>query len=237
MGATVNAIGGSADVLILDCRGHGGSDKPAGPYAVELFADDVADLMDLVGWQSAVVAGASMGGCVALAFAAKYPTRVDALGLFDTTAWYGEDAAKTWAERADKALSEGLGVLVGFQKTRWFSDPFRSEHKDVVEDAVAVFLRNDSSAYAATCAMLGAADLRAALPEFDFPCRVAVGEEDYAMPPPMARAMADSIPGAPLFIIEGVRHFSPLEVPDTIAGHLKALVQASRPDISKLRVR
>jgi 3-oxoadipate enol-lactonase len=225
---TAEALGGSADVLIFDCRGHGASDKPAGPYSVELFADDIADLMDHVGWPSAVVAGASMGGCVALAFAANHAERVEALGLFDTTAWYGEDAPKAWAERADKALAEGMGALVGFQKTRWFSDTFREANPDVVEKAIAVFLKNELPAYAATCAMLGNADIRAALPKFDFPCRVAVGTEDYATPPEMARAMADNIPGASLFIMEGVRHFTPLEVPETIAGHLNELVQAAK---------
>lgn len=225
---TVEALGGSADVLIFDCRGHGASDKSAGPYSVELFADDIADLMDHVGWPSAVVAGASMGGCVALAFAANHARRVEALGLFDTTAWYGEDAPKAWAERADKALAEGMGALVGFQKTRWFSDAFREANPDVVEKAIAVFLKNELPAYAATCAMLGNADIRAALPKFDFPCRVAVGTEDYATPLEMARAMADNIPGASLFIMEGVRHFTPLEVPGTIAGHLNELVRAIR---------
>ncbi|PJR13389.1 alpha/beta fold hydrolase [Sinorhizobium meliloti] len=225
--STVAALEGYADALILDCRGHGASDKPAGPYTVELFADDVADLMDHVGWKSAVVAGASMGGCVALAFAANYPERVEALGLFDTTAWYGEEAPKAWAERADKALAEGMGALVGFQKTRWFSDDFREANPDVVEKAINVFLQNELPAYAATCAMLGNVDLRAHLPKFNFPCRVAVGTEDYATPPEMARYMAENIPGASLFIMEYVRHFTPLEVPSTIAGHLKELIEAS----------
>jgi 3-oxoadipate enol-lactonase len=224
---TVASLEGFADVLIFDCRGHGASDKPPGPYSVELFADDIANLMDHIGWKSAVVAGASMGGCVALAFAANHRERVEALGLFDTTAWYGENAPKAWAERADKALSEGMAALVGFQKTRWFSDGFRGANPDVVEKAVGVFLNNELPAYAATCAMLGNADIRASLQEFNFPCRVAVGTEDYATPPEMARYLAENIPGATLSIMEGVRHFTPLEVPSTIAAHLKDLVHAS----------
>jgi len=31
-----------AAVLTYDCRGHGASDKPGGPYTVELYADDLA---------------------------------------------------------------------------------------------------------------------------------------------------------------------------------------------------
>ena len=153
----------NVSILTYDCRGHGASDKAAGPYTVELFAQDLTDLLDQVDWPSALIAGASMGGCVSIAFAAAYPARTTALGLFDTTAWYGADAPKQWAERADQAIEKGLSSLVGFQTTRWFGDAFRASRPDVVKQSVAVFLRNDVKAYAETCRMLGAADLRAAL--------------------------------------------------------------------------
>ena len=71
------ARGGS--VLTYDCRGHGRSTAAPGPYAVEQFARDLADLLDAVGWESAVVAGASMGGCVALCFADSFRPRAEAL--------------------------------------------------------------------------------------------------------------------------------------------------------------
>src|SRR5204863_880589 len=122
-----------APVLVYDCRGHRESDTPAGPYTVELFARDLADLLDHVGWSSALVAGASMGGCIALAFAAAYPARTAALGLADTTAWYGPDAPAQWAERADKAVQSGLASLVGFQTTRWFGDAFRAGNPEIVK--------------------------------------------------------------------------------------------------------
>jgi pimeloyl-ACP methyl ester carboxylesterase len=85
----------SATLLSYDCRGHGGSDKPAGPYTIELFADDLHDLLDHVGWASAIVAGASMGGSVALGFTAKYPARLSGLGLFDTKP--GRMASPAWS--------------------------------------------------------------------------------------------------------------------------------------------
>ena len=92
-----------------------------------------------------------MGGCVTLAFAGRHPKRVDGLGLFDTTAWYGENAPEAWAERGNKALNEGLSSLVGFQKTRWFGDAFREANPDVLDAAIQDFLANDLNAYAATC--------------------------------------------------------------------------------------
>ncbi len=213
-----------ADVLTFDCRGHGDSDKPAGPYTFDLFADDLADLLTHVGWDSALIAGASMGGTVSLAFAAKYGKRTEALGLIDTTAWYGADAPEKWAERAVTAQHAGLGELVGFQKTRWFGDAFREQNPALVQAAVDTFLRNDVAAYAATCGMLGAADLRAALPGLHMPTAVMVGEEDYATPVPMAQAMHAAIAGSDLQVIQGARHLTPLECPHIVADGLIQLI-------------
>jgi len=213
-----------AAVLIYDCRGHGKSGKPAGPYTVEGFADDLADLLDHVGWDSALAAGASMGGCVSLAFAASYPKRVRALGLFDTTAWYGADAPKQWEERAQKALSAGLGSMVEFQTTRWFSDAFRTRHPEIIRHCVEVFLRNDLPSYAASCRMLGACDLRAKLPGMKLPAVVLVGEEDYAAPPAMAEALHRGIAGSSYAVIKGARHLTPLEMPDLVADALSRLL-------------
>src|ERR1700681_2303287 len=168
-------LAASAAVLIHDCRGHGRSDKPAGPVTVERHADDLADLLDRLGWKTALVAGASMGGCIALAFAIRHPGRVSALGLVDTTAWYGPDAPKSWEQRANAALAAGLSSLTDFQVTRWFGDKFRAENPQVVRDCVDTFLRNDIAAYAETCRMLGACDLRARLASIKVPTAIVVG--------------------------------------------------------------
>jgi 3-oxoadipate enol-lactonase len=213
-----------AAVLTYDCRGHGASDKLGGPYTVELFADDLAELMDHVGWPTALVAGASMGGMVSLAFASIYPERTSALGLIDTTAWYGPDGAKDWAGRADKAVREGLGSLVEFQTARWFGDAFRAEHADVVKRCVETFLRNDIAAYGEACRMLGRADLRSALPRLKMPTAVVVGEEDYASPPAMAEALNRGIAGSTYKVLSKARHLTPLELSDVIAAELAALM-------------
>jgi 3-oxoadipate enol-lactonase len=215
-----------AAVLLYDCRGHGASDKPAGPYSMELFANDLVDLLDHVGWPKAMVAGASMGGCVALGFTAAYPARVRAFGLVDTTAWYGAKAAEQWAERADKTVESGLSMLVNFQTTRWFGDAFRAQHADVVKHTVDVFLRNDPKAYAATCKMLGSFDLRATLPQVAVPTAVILGEEDYATPVAMAQILHRGIFKSSLAVLTGARHLTPLEQPQAIAAEFERLLQA-----------
>ena len=221
--AVTPALADTTAVLVYDCRGHGRSDKPAGPYRVEPFADDLADLLDHVGWRSAIVAGASMGGCITLAFAAAYPHRAAGLGLFDTTAWY--DAPDKWEERARTAETKGLDALLEFQTTRWFTDEFRASRKDVLDASVAVFLANTASAYAETCRMLGACDLTAALPRLRMPVRIAVGEEDYATPVAMSQTLHRGISGSTLTVIRNARHLTPLECPQHVVAELMKLVE------------
>lgn len=220
--SVLERLGTSAAVLTYDCRGHGASDRVKGPFTVEQFADDLADLFEHVGWHAAVVAGASMGGCVSLAFAARHPGKVKGLGLFDTTACYGD--AKAWAERADAAAKNGLASLTAFQVTRWFGDEFREKNPAAVKAAVDVFLANDLGCYADTCRMLGAADLRAHLSAIKVPTRILVGEEDYATPPKMAEELHRGIAGSSYTLLAKARHLTPLERPDKIADELKALL-------------
>ena len=75
-----------ADVLTYDCRGHGKSAKVRMTYTAELFAGDLASLLDHVKWPRAIVAGCSMGGCIAQAFAGAYPDRARGLVVMDSTA-------------------------------------------------------------------------------------------------------------------------------------------------------
>jgi len=61
-------------VLLVDLPGHGQSEAES-DYAVTLLADDVADAVTAAGLERAMIVGHSLGGIVATAFAATYPTR------------------------------------------------------------------------------------------------------------------------------------------------------------------
>jgi 3-oxoadipate enol-lactonase len=221
--ATAIKLGSDFEILAIDCRGHGASDKPQGPYSVELFANDLAAVLDHADWHMATVGGASMGGCVALTFAALYPDRTDGLALIDTTAWYGETAIADWEDRGQKAVTGGMASMTDFQKTRWFSDDFRAGNDAIVEQAIKVFVANDPAAYLETCRMLGRCNQSTALGNIIVPCEIIVGEEDYATPVAMAEVMHRAIPGSNLTVLPKARHFTPLETPDVIARILASM--------------
>ena len=59
--------------ICVDPRGAGETDKPAGAYSMELFADDVAAFMQAIGVERAHVSGVSLGAATGLWLAGKYP--------------------------------------------------------------------------------------------------------------------------------------------------------------------
>src|SRR5215510_5033689 len=68
-------------VYILDQRGHGDSERPAGGYTFPDFAADVIAFMDAKGIQRATLVGHSMGSLVAQGVAIAAPERVERLVL------------------------------------------------------------------------------------------------------------------------------------------------------------
>jgi pimeloyl-ACP methyl ester carboxylesterase len=70
------------EVITLDCRGHGRSDKPSADDAYGTnMVEDVVRLMDHLNIRSARVAGYSMGGMIAMKLAVTHPDRVNAVVL------------------------------------------------------------------------------------------------------------------------------------------------------------
>jgi proline-specific peptidase len=82
--AQVGALSEHFKVIRMDNRGAGKSDRPDGEYTMEVYASDVAGLMDSLGIEISHIMGHSLGGMIAQNFAILYPSRVDKLILVNT---------------------------------------------------------------------------------------------------------------------------------------------------------
>ena len=203
-------------VLTWDARGHGNSERPAIGWTIEDLAADLRALIEHLREDRAVVAGLSMGGNTAIAYAVAYPDKLDGLILADTTAWYGEDAPEAWEKRAHNAETKGMEPLISFNMSRWFSDSFPDEHPDRVEMVVETLLANDTSCYAAAGRALGQFDAREGLSRIDCPTLILVGSEDPATPPAMAEYLHQNIANSELHVLPGLRHMTPVEAPGRV---------------------
>lgn len=71
-------------VLALDLRGYGDSSYKKRVNTIHDFADDVAAFLKELKVEKAVVSGWSLGGCVSLSLAARYPEMVEKLVLISS---------------------------------------------------------------------------------------------------------------------------------------------------------
>jgi len=72
-------------VVTIDLRGFGKSDKPETNYTCELFVADLKYTLDVLDIKRPILAGWSMGGAIAMAFAASFPDAVSKLVLIGAT--------------------------------------------------------------------------------------------------------------------------------------------------------
>ncbi len=81
--ALAQHLGEEYELIGVDLRGRGDSEKPESGYGLEVHAADVVHVLDHLGLERAVLTGHSMGGFVGLQAALSYPERVRALVLLD----------------------------------------------------------------------------------------------------------------------------------------------------------
>lgn len=93
-------------VVRCDFRGYGHTPMPDRPYN---DAQDVMDLLDLLGVEQAALVASSGGGMVALEIAARWPRRVTALALLCTAVAGHQPSAdlQSFREREDALLDAG----------------------------------------------------------------------------------------------------------------------------------
>ncbi|MGL4238260.1 alpha/beta fold hydrolase [Tabrizicola sp.] len=71
------------DVIAVDLRGVGGSDKPKDGYDKKTSAGDIKALMDELGIASANIVGHDIGGMIAYSFAAQFPDMAQSITIMD----------------------------------------------------------------------------------------------------------------------------------------------------------
>jgi naphthoate synthase len=174
--------------LSVDLLGHGRSDAPRDPsrYALECTAGDLARLLDALGEERAHVFGYSLGGRIALGFAALRPNRVRSALLIGASAGLADPEERELRRRADETLAESL-EREGLESfvTRWMAQPlFASQARlgpESMARAHAQRLRNRPHGLAASLRGIGTGaqpPLHDRLGALDVPLLFVAGAED-----------------------------------------------------------
>ncbi len=226
--AQVAGLQGRYRVIVPDLRGHGDSPSPAGSYPMEAMADDVAGLLEALKiGEPVVLGGLSMGGYVALAFAARYADRLRGLMLINTKASADSPEAAQGRETQAKEVEAAGSAdpVVDKMIPKLFAESTRKQRPEVIE--VVVEQMRKTSVDGVAGALRGMAlrpDRTTDLAGIKVPTLVLTGEEDQLIPIEESRRMMETLPKGELIVIPKAGHLTPLENPEaTTTAILKYL--------------
>jgi pimeloyl-ACP methyl ester carboxylesterase len=233
--ADLGGLGERLELLLLDPRGTGGSDRPADARAYRI-PDYVADLEALrrhLGLETASVLGHSHGGVVAMAWAAEHPEHVDRLVLASTLPRFGSEqeealvtgmerhAGEPWYEDARAALDEEqstsfasdeeLAAVVRRELPFYFAR-FGNGERAYVEESLAEAPNGDALRLF-NAEIFETFDLRPDLELVDAPTLVVTGEQDFICGPICAAEIAEGVAGAETVLLPDTGHFLFVESP------------------------
>jgi pimeloyl-ACP methyl ester carboxylesterase len=218
----VEALRATYRVLTPDMPGFGGSAPFAGPPSIDTMADAVAGLLDELRIERVVLAGLSMGGYAALAFARRHAARLNGLLLADTRAEPDSEEAKANRNKLI-AFARTATALDVFEQLlpKMVSDETRSRRPEVVDEARRIAARQSvGGIVAALEALRDRADAGPVLRTIAVPTLVIVGRDDVLTPPAVAEKLRDGITGARLVVLDGAGHLSNLERPEAFTAAL-----------------
>jgi len=215
-----DALAGEFRTIAVDLLGHGESDAPADPsrYALECAAGDLARVLDALGIARAHVLGYSLGGRIALGFAALRPQRVRSAVLVGASAGIADPAERRARAEADEVLAaallrEGVAAFVA----RWMAQPlFASQARlgaAFLARARAQRLRNCAHGLAASLCGIGTGaqpPLHARLARLGVPLLFVAGAEDAKFAA-LARELAALAPRGACALVPGAGHAVQLE--------------------------
>ena len=156
---TVPALTGRFRVLRYETRGHGQTEAPKGAYTLDQLANDALAMLKALGIARTHWVGLSMGGMVGQTLALKAPEIFLSLSLCDTSSRIPGEAKPLWQDRIKMAETQGMEPLVEGTLARWFTEPFRKSHKDVVDKVATMIRTTPPAGYAGCCHAISALDL------------------------------------------------------------------------------
>ena len=231
-----DALSDARRVIVPDLPGfgyspprHAGDLSATPPLTMTALAADLAALLDRLDvTEPVVLAGLSMGGYVALAFAEAFPDRLAALILCDTKATADSDAAKAKrAEIAGRVVADGTGFLAEECPGQQLSPHTLAERPEVVE-ALRTMTQTATPAgvVAAQRGMGERPDRTGLCGRLDLPTLVVGGADDAFTPPADLRALADAFPRGTYAEVPDCGHLPPLEDPAATAEAVLAFLDS-----------
>ena len=226
LGAVARGLSAQARVISLDLRNHG--DSPHGPdMAYTTLAADVAETMDAKGIASALLAGHSMGGKVAMTLALTQPERIKKLVVMDI-------APITYDHDYEGYVEAMQAIPLNNEVNRKAANAFLEAK--IPDSALRVFLLSNLVLGDAPHWRFGLSEIGGAMQsllrwtdpletkQYDNPVLfLRGGDSDYVLPDSYAR-IGELFPAAKIETIEHAAHWIHAQQPQAVIAALQAFL-------------
>lgn len=229
----VNGLGGTSEnwgnmiqdlrskgfkVYAPDMLGFGRSDKPDIDYAISLHAQIVRQFLDSQNLQQPDMVGWSMGGWIAMKFAAANPQRVHRLVLLDSAGLI-YDPVNTPALRP-KSIEQLAHMMEVLNPNPKPIPTFVA--KDIVRNMMAsdwIIDRTLKSMYT------GKDVMDQHLQELTMPVLIIWGKQDLITPIALADRLHRGIPRSDLYVVDACGHLAPVACADQVLPQMEKFLQ------------
>lgn len=239
-GAAEPLLRKSFRVILVDPRGLGESKDPKADFIAESMAPDYAALLDHLGLSSAHIVGSSHGGCMAMAFAKQFPTKVKSLILIGAFSELDRALAMNFALRIKIVEKCGLGEEISDHIALWI---FRRQFIEgdrgakALESILKSIKSNTPDQYKALCRSILHWGRRLPgqeneplfteyLPAFRCPTLVISGDSDHMIPASFSKLVASKISSAQYCEIPDCGHIPVLERPDAVCALIGEFIRS-----------
>lgn len=210
-------------VVVFDARGSGESEG-SGTFSHEQWAADIDGLREWIGAETIVIAGGSYGGFMSMEYAIRYPERVTAMVLRDTSA----DNDNAHLARENALASDRVTVdmekfdridggcvtdnddLRGCWREILPLYDFNYDPSSTEKKVEATPYRYEAHNYAFSV-NLPKYDLKPQLPSVAVPTLITVGRHDWITPVSCSETIESLLPNSELVVFEKSGHSPQIE--------------------------
>lgn len=218
----ITRLSGSFTVIAPDMPGVGES-----TFVEDISMEDMAESVHLIlqkeNIAKAVIAGHSMGGYVALAFAELYPDTVAGLSLVHSSAAADNEEKKETRRKAIELIKKG--GKDGFIKQMipgLFASSYKEANPEVIREYIERGLQVPAEVLIAFyTAMINRPDRVRILEEAKFPVQFIMGKDDGVIPPEKVIGQSKQADINFISLYEDCGHMSMLEMPEALAKDLR----------------
>lgn len=213
-------------VICIDLPGHGKSSIYSENHGVMFQADIVATVLQAEQVDKCILIGHSMGGYITLAFAEKYPQKLNGFGLFHSHSMADTDVAKKNRERTiDLVKQDKMGFINQFIPSLFAAKNIDQLQKEINHQ---IELANQMEPKAIIAALNGMKERKMRLDVLAFsevPVLFILGKHDTRISLDKALAQAATAPLAQVTILGNSGHMAWLEEPSKTISSIDGFIR------------